>query len=157
MIRRIEILQLKIPPPIYALMIAISMWLLNQYWPLFQLIESPWNKIGIGIMVAAATLDVWSLVLFFRKHTTLNPMKPKNTSGIVTSGLYRISRNPMYLGLLIILAGFAIWLGSFSPFLALPVFYWLITHMQIKPEERILEAAFGQQYLDFKHRVRRWL
>jgi protein-S-isoprenylcysteine O-methyltransferase Ste14 len=84
-------------------------------------------------------------------------MKPQNTTGIVTSGLYKFSRNPMYVGLLIILTGYAIWLGSVTPFLLLPLFYWLITQMQIKPEERILQQKFGQEYLDYKNTVRRWL
>lgn len=84
-------------------------------------------------------------------------MKPENTTGIVIKGLYQYSRNPMYLGLLIILFGFGLWLGSLSPFLMLPVFYWVITEMQIKPEERMLEQKFGKEYLDFKNRVRRWL
>lgn len=150
-------LALKIPPPVYALGIGLIMWLLDQYFPVFELIHSPWNRIGVGIMALAATLDLWSLWLFVKQRTTVNPMKPKNTSDIVTSGLYRISRNPMYLGLLTILCGFAIWLGSATPFLALPVFYWLITNLQIKPEETILEATFGQQYLAYKSRVRRWV
>jgi len=150
-------LQLKIPPPVYAISIAIIMWLLNKYIPIVELIQSPWNKIGLGIIIIAASFDVWSLFLFLKKHTTPNPMKPENTTGIVTKGLYQYSRNPMYLGLLIILFGFGIWLGSLSPFLMLPVFYWLITEMQIKPEERMLEQKFGKEYLDFKNRVRRWL
>ncbi len=150
-------LQLKIPPPVYALMIVLAMWLLDRYFPLSELISAPWNKLGLGIMVIAGFLDLWSLGLFIKQRTTVNPMKPANTSGIVTSGLYRISRNPMYLGLLTILGGFAIWLGSLTPFLALPVFYWLITQMQIKPEEKILAAAFGKEYLAYKNQVRRWL
>ncbi|WP_299880715.1 isoprenylcysteine carboxylmethyltransferase family protein [uncultured Cocleimonas sp.] len=150
-------LQLKIPPPVYAISIAIIMWLLSKYIPIVELIQSPWNKIGLGIIIIAACFDVWSLFLFLKKHTTPNPMKPENTTGIVTKGLYQYSRNPMYLGLLIILFGFGIWLGSLSPFLMLPMFYWLITEMQIKPEERMLEQKFGKEYLDFKNRVRRWL
>lgn len=150
-------LQLKIPPPVYAISIAIIMWLLNRHFPLVEIISSPWNKIGLGIILIAASFDVWSLFLFLKKHTTPNPMKPENTTGIVTKGLYKYSRNPMYLGLLIILFGFGVWLGSLLPFLLLPVFYWVITEMQIKPEERMLEQKFGNVYLEYKNRVRRWL
>ncbi len=149
--------QLKIPPPVYAISIAIIMWLLNKHFPLAELIQTPWNKIGLGIILIAASFDAWSLFLFLKKKTTANPMKPENTTGIVIKGLYQYSRNPMYLGLLIILFGFGLWLGSLSPFLMLPVFYWVITEMQIKPEERMLEQKFGKEYLDFKNRVRRWL
>ncbi len=150
-------LELKIPPPVYALSIAITMWLLNQYLPLLRFIESPWNNLGIAIIVLAIILDSSSLFLFFKKHTTVNPMKPTNTQGLVTTGLYKITRNPMYVGLLVILFGYGIWLGSLTPFLILPAFYWLITNMQIKPEERVLEEKFGQEYLDYKSKVKRWL
>ena len=150
-------LQLKIPPPVYAITIGLLMWFLNRYFPVFYLIDSPWNRIGIAIMIIAGSLDLWSLFLFIKKHTTANPMKPQNTSGIVTSGLYKISRNPMYVGLLTILIGYAVWLGSVTPFLLLPVFHLLITEMQIKPEEKILEQKFGDEYLTYKNRVRRWL
>ena len=150
-------LELKIPPPIYALSIALLMWLLNKYIPIAHFIESPWNRVGLVIIVAAGTLDLWSLFLFLKKHTTFNPMKPENTTGLVVKGLYQYTRNPMYVGLLIILGGFGIWLGSLTPFLVLPLFYWLITEMQIKPEERVLIKKFGEDYQTYKNSVRRWL
>ena len=150
-------LELKIPPPVYALSLGIVMWFLNQSLPLLRFIESPWNKIGMAIIVIAIVLDSSSLFLFLKKRTTINPMKPTSTEGLVTAGLYKITRNPMYVGLLVILFGYAVWLGSLTPFLILPAFYWLITQMQIKPEERILEKKFGQEYLDYKNKVKRWL
>ncbi len=150
-------LQLKIPPPIYAISIALIMWLLSRYFPVVQLITSPWNNLGIALMLLAGLLDLSSLYLFFKKRTTPNPMKPEFTTGLVMNGLYKISRNPMYLGLLTILFGFAIYLGNLTSFLVLPAFYFVITEMQIKPEERMLEEKFGEQYLDYKSKVRRWL
>ena len=150
-------LELKIPPPIYALSIALLMWLLNKHIPVAQFIETPWNKAGLGIIVIAGTLDLWSLFLFFKKHTTFNPMKPETTTGLVITGLYKISRNPMYVGMLIMLFGFAVWLGSVTPFLVLPLFYFVITAMQIKPEERFLLEKFGEEYQSYKDSVRRWL
>lgn len=150
-------LQLKIPPPIYALSIALIMWILSLYLPVAQLISSPWNKLGIALMLVAVILDFSSLYLFFKKRTTPNPMKPQFTTGLVTNGLYKISRNPMYLGMLVILIGFAIYLGNLTAFLVLPAFYLVITEMQIKPEERMLEEKFGEEYLAYKRKVRRWL
>ncbi len=152
-----KVLELKIPPPVYALTIGIIMWLLNQNLPLVHFIESPWNKIGLAIIFIAVVLDSSSLFLFIKKRTTINPMRPNSTEGLVTAGLYKFTRNPMYVGLLVILFGYSIWLGSVTPFLVLPLFYWLITHMQIKPEERILQEKFGQEYLDYKNKVKRWL
>ena len=150
-------LELIIPPPGYAIIIGICMWLLNQYFPIASFIQSPWNKLGLVLIVSALTMDISSLYLFFKKHTTASPFTPKKASSLVTTGLYKYTRNPMYVGLLVVLTGYAIWLGSLSPFILIPVFYWLITTMQIKPEERILEEKFGQEYLDYKSRVRRWL
>ena len=115
------------------------------------------NKLGVVFILFAGFLDLSSLYLFFKKRTTPNPMKPEFTTGLVTNGLYKISRNPMYVGLLMILFGFAVYLGDLTPFLMLPLFYIVITEMQIKPEERMLEDKFGEEYLDYKNRVRRWL
>ena len=150
-------LELKIPPPIYALTIAVLMWWLNNHFPIVHFIDAPWNKLGLGLIILAGVFDLWSLSLFFKKHTTFNPMKPEATTGLVITGLYKISRNPMYVGMLIMLFGFAIWLGSASPFLVLPLFYFVITAMQIKPEERFLLDKFGKEYQTYKDSVRRWL
>lgn len=150
-------LKLKIPPPVYALTIALLMWILNKYIPVAQLIESPWNKLGIAIFIIAGSFDLWSLFLFLKKRTTVNPMKPENTTGLVVTGLYKISRNPMYVGMLIMLMGYAVWLGSLTPFLVVPLFYLAITTMQIKPEEEFLLKKFGKDYQTYKDSVRRWL
>ena len=150
-------LELKIPPPGYALIIGFLMWSLNHYFPVAHWIANPWNKAGLVLIVMAFSIDLSSLFLFFKKHTTPNPFRPENTTGLVTSGLYKYTRNPMYVGLLIILTGYTVWLGSVTPFFLLPLFFWLITNMQIKPEERILEEKFGQEYLDYKKLVRRWV
>ena len=150
-------LKLKIPPPIYALSIGFLMWLINQALPLMDIIDQPWNRVGLAMILIAGTLDLWSLFLFMKKKTTVNPMSPKNTSGLVVNGLYKISRNPMYVGMLIMLLGYAIWLGTLGPFILVPLFYLVITEMQIKPEEKILESKFGQEYLEYKRKVKRWL
>jgi len=150
-------LKLKIPPPLYALSIGVFMWLLNQYMPITHWILPPWNTIGLVLMIIAFSFELWSALLFFRSHTTVNPLKPHKSKIIVTSGLYQFSRNPMYVSLLIMLFGYAMWLGALSPFLLLPFFFVIITLLQIIPEEQALEKNFGQQYLDYKARVRRWL
>ncbi|MCK5918830.1 MAG: isoprenylcysteine carboxylmethyltransferase family protein [Cocleimonas sp.] len=150
-------LKLRIPPPIYALIIGTLMWLLSQTVPLSHWIPSPWNKIGLVLIVIAFSFELWSALLFFRSHTTVNPMKPENSKKIVTTGTYQFSRNPMYVGLLTVLIGYAIWLGAITPFLLLPLFVLLITTQQIIPEEEMLEKNFGKEYLDYKLQVRRWL
>ena len=150
-------LKTKIPPPVYMLMMAGWMWSLDRYFPVYHWLDSPWNRVGLVIVGASILLDVWSLLLFFSVKTTPNPMNPDNTRHLVTTGLYRISRNPMYLGLLVMLTGWALYLGSVSPLSALPLFVWILTRQQIEPEEMILADKFGQQYEDYKRRVRRWI
>lgn len=150
-------LKLKIPPPVYLLVFAGLMWLSNQWLPLVELFSAPWNKLGLGLIAVAVVVDFWSLGLFFRAHTTFNPIHPERTHALVTTGTYRYTRNPMYVGMLIILSGWGVWLGSVSPFLLLPVFVWVLTVQQIIPEEIMLEQKFGDAYLGYKARVVRWL
>ena len=150
-------LKLIIPPPVYMLIFAACMWLLDQYWPLAQLIDPPFNKLGFILIAGALMLDLSSLFLFFKRKTTPNPFAPKNASHLVTSGMYRYTRNPMYVGLAILLTGWAIYLGSASPFLLIPLFIFVLTIQQIKPEEETLEEKFGQEYINYKNSVRRWL
>lgn len=150
-------LKLKIPPPVYGVSTAVVMWFLNSSFPVAELFSAPWNLTGWFFIIVGLIIELWSVGLFVKAKTTVNPMKPDNSKNIVDSGMYQYSRNPMYLGMLCILLGFAILLGSLTPLFCLPVFVLLITTQQIIPEEKILTNKFGQQYLDYKHRVRRWL
>jgi protein-S-isoprenylcysteine O-methyltransferase Ste14 len=133
------------------------MWLLNRYLPIIELISTPWNKIGFALIIAGLCSDGTSLIQFFSAHTTVNPLHPERTEKLVKTGTYRFTRNPMYVGLLLLLTGWGVLLGSLSPFIMLPVFIWVMTIGQIIPEEKILEQKFGQQYLDYKLAVKRWL
>lgn len=150
-------LQLKIPPPVYLLAFALLMWLAHHYLPLAQWLETPWKHGGIVLIVVALLADFWSLGLFFRARTTFNPIHPERTRELVTSGPYHYTRNPMYVGMLIILTGWGIYLGSVTPFLLLPLFVLTLTVQQIIPEEKVLEEKFGDAYLGYKARVPRWL
>ena len=149
-------LKLKIPPPVYMLLMAGLMWFLDEALPVTELVPSPWNKFGFLPIIFALLADGMSLMQFFRVHTTVNPVHPEKTKKLVTTGMYQITRNPMYVGLLLLLIGWAILLGSLSPFLLLPIFILIITTQQIIPEEKNLEEKFGQQYCDYKKSVNRW-
>lgn len=150
-------LQTRIPPPIYALVAGLGMWLLDAYLPLLEVLSSPWNRLGLGVILIAGLADLWSLGLFFRARTTPNPMQPQRSSSLVTEGLYGYTRNPMYVGLLLMLCGWAIYLGSLSPLLMLPLFVWVINHQQIFPEEAVLSEKFGDSYQRYRQSVPRWL
>lgn len=150
-------LKLKIPPPVYMLLMAVLMWLLDRYLPVIDLIKSPWNELGFLIIVIAMFTDGLSVMQFFRVHTSINPIHPEKAKTLVTTGMYRLTRNPMYVGLLLLLSGWAMILGSLSPWVALPLFMFILTIQQIIPEEKILEQKFGQQYKQYKNSVNRWI
>lgn len=150
-------LKTKIPPPLYMVIFGGLMYLLATYYPVMTLLSAPINNFAYAFAGLALLIDLSALVLFFRMKTTPNPIKPENANKIVTRGMYRISRNPMYVGLLFWLIAWAIKLSVLSPFLLLPVFVWVLTVQQIIPEEKALEKKFGESYLNYKNRVHRWL
>lgn len=150
-------LKLLIPPPAWLLFFGASMWAIDRNFPILEWVAEPWHKIGWVLIAAALLIDLTSLLTFFKKHTTPNPFRPRKTQTLVTTGTYSFTRNPMYLGMVIILTGWGIYLGSIAPFLLIPIFIWVLTVMQIIPEEEILEEKFGQEYKDYKARVRRWI
>jgi len=107
---------------------------------------------GVGIFFILA-----GVYEFQKAKTTLNPTTPAATSSVVASGIYRVSRNPMYVGFLLVLTGWAIFLSHPLPFLLLPAFVAYMNRFQISPEERVLSAKFGDEYDTYKQSVRRWL
>ncbi len=150
-------LETRIPPPVYGLMMAMLIWGLAKLWPSLQLLPSPHGWFGIVLIVIGVSVDLTALWQFFSHKTTPNPWSPERAETLVIFGLYRYSRNPMYLGLLLSLTGWALYLGSLAGFVCLPVFVILMNWMQILPEERALTEKFGAPYLNYLQRVRRWL
>lgn len=150
-------LKTKTPPPAYMLIFALLMWLLHKYAPLAHWIPPTLQTLGWLVIAAGVVIDLSAMGLFLRKGTSPNPFQPGNASQLVLAGPYRFTRNPMYFGLLVLLTGWAILLGSLSPTALLPVFVMIITFFQIKPEELALETIFGEDYLAYKRRVRRWI
>ena len=152
-----KFLELKIPPPALALIVAALMWLAS------QLMEPPRMSFAIRVTAALALLVVGQSIsvggmLSFRKaNTTMNPFKPGATSALVSDGVYRFTRNPMYVGLLITLLGWAAFLSQPVALVFLPLFVLYITQFQIKPEERVLSSMFGGEYAKYKAKVWRWL
>lgn len=150
-------LELKIPPPIVALTCAALMYAATRLVPEWCWSWENSSAWGAVVALAGIALDALGLVAFLRAKTTVNPLAPSASSTIVQSGVYRHTRNPMYLGMLLVLLGFALYLAHPVPFLLLPVFPAYLTRFQIIPEERILAAKFGAEYSAYASRVRRWL
>ena len=148
-------LDLKIPPLIVGAVIAMGMWLVSYTLPAFAC--PPLRVVAVGMGIAGAVMTGSAMLSFWSAHTTANPMKPSSASFLVTSGIYRITRNPMYLGLLLLLAGWALYLANILAFLFLPAFILYMNRFQIGPEERALTARFGQEFLEYASRVHRWI
>lgn len=152
-----QALELKIPPPVVALVVALAMWGASRDAAPLPAPEVARLPLSIALAVVGASFDLAALAAFLRAKTTINPMKPRSTSSIVVAGVYRLTRNPMYVGLAFVLGAWAAWLWTWW---ALPgpfVFAAYVTRFQIVPEERALAEAFGERYLAYKARVRRWL
>lgn len=112
---------------------------------------------AVLLALAGLALDMSGLIAFHRAKTTLNPRSPERSTSIVRSGPYRFTRNPMYLGLALMLLGFCAYLANPATVVAVAVFIAYITRFQIIPEERLLHAKFGESYAQYKRSVRRWL
>ncbi len=131
------------------------MAVLDYAFPGADIIFRPYRYAGIVIIGLALGLMVWAALHFRRAGTNIHPHQP--SLALVTAGPYQFTRNPMYLGMAGILLGAALLLGSLTPFIVIPGFMALISERFIEAEEAKLEAAFGQRYLGYKDKVRRWL
>ncbi|MEM6937918.1 MAG: isoprenylcysteine carboxylmethyltransferase family protein, partial [Pseudomonadota bacterium] len=119
--------------------------------------QTPTRWLCGGLITLSLLLDGWAILAFRRARTTVNPLAPEKASAIVQAGPYRVTRNPMYLGMAIILLACVIGFGQPLNLVLLGLFIAYLTAFQIKPEERALEARFGDEYRRYRARVRRWL
>jgi protein-S-isoprenylcysteine O-methyltransferase Ste14 len=152
-----QALELKIPPLVLLVLFAMLMWLLAQFVPSVTLSFS-WLQLLAGLLAVAGIAVALSGVLAFqRAKTTVDPRVPQQTSSLVSCGIYRYSRNPMYVGFLLLLTALACYLMSLVALLLLPLFVLYMNKFQIKPEERFLLQKFGAEYQSYCQQVRRWL
>jgi protein-S-isoprenylcysteine O-methyltransferase Ste14 len=156
MMRRLE---LKLPSLALAGLLALAMWLSVRIWPGGTWAPAPALRATLALtLVAAGALIAAAGVLAFRRaRTTVDPRVPQHSSALVVAGIYRLTRNPMYVGFALALAGWALWLAhpvaAFGPLL----FVLWIDRLQIAPEERALRGRFGSSFDDYCGRTRRWL
>jgi protein-S-isoprenylcysteine O-methyltransferase Ste14 len=147
----------RIPPPLVGALSGLAMWLVAPIGPALA-ISPAVRYAAAGLLVAAGlAFDLLGLLAFRASRTTVNPMRPQRASALVTSGVYRITRNPMYVGMCCLLSGWAIHLSALLPFAGPVLFVLYVTRFQIQPEERVLGQLFGAQYTEYTNRVRRWL
>lgn len=155
MLERIVMKRNNILPPTYLMISIFVMALLNILLPWTRIIPAPWNLMGATLLILGILINVIADNAFRLAGTTVKPFE-KSTL-LVTSGLYRFTRNPMYLGFVSVLTGLAILLGSVTPFLIIPLFIILIDRRFITAEERMLAARFGGTWQEYETRTRRWV
>lgn len=149
--------ELKVPPPLVATTLALAMWGVSLFEPHVQ-VPSGVRVLGAAAFaLAGIAFAVAGIVSFRRARTTVNPLKPETASALVSSGVYAITRNPMYVGLLFVLVGWTIFLSSPWALAGPLAFFAFIGRFQIAPEERALSRLFGSEYASYCAGVRRWL
>jgi protein-S-isoprenylcysteine O-methyltransferase Ste14 len=152
-----HILESRLPPVAVVLLMAALMWLAAWAVPAFKFALPARAFFAVSLAVAGAVTSTLGVASFRRAKTTVNPLKPSSSSSLVLSGVYALTRNPMYLVFLLILVGWATFLSNMLAFLLLPTFIFYMNRFQIEPEERALTSRFGQQFVAYKSRVRRWI
>jgi protein-S-isoprenylcysteine O-methyltransferase Ste14 len=149
-------MKLKIPPPLVTLIFAGACYLLAKYLPVgeFEFFGREilmYSMMGIGLIIMLI-----ALFQFFKKKTTTNPMNPEKASSLVISGIFRYTRNPMYLGMLLFLIAFALKLGNAFNTVIVAGFVYYMNHFQIRGEEEALNKLFGKEYKIYTKATRRW-
>jgi len=152
-----HLLDLKILPAVTGTITAVGMWFLSHAMPQFTFTFPPLRIVAVGMGIAGGVTTGLAMVSLIRAHTTFNPMKPSSARSLVQSGIYRFTRNPMYLGLLFVLIGWALHLANTPALVFLPAFIFYMNRFQIQPEERALAELFKQEYLEYASHVRRWI
>ena len=150
-------LELKVPPLLLVAIIAAAMYCAAAVAPAATFLVPDRTLIAIALALVGAAITLAGVFAFRRSKTTLDPIDPTAASTVVSGGVYRFSRNPMYLGFLLGLAAWAIQLSNALAAALLPAFVAYMNRFQIEPEERILRAKFGLAYSQYSAAVRRWI
>ena len=150
-------LALKVPPVAQVIITAAAMYGVSKMVPALTFSLNGSTALAVGLGVMGMSLGVMGVTQFRKAQTTPNPQALEKVSSLVTSGIYRYSRNPMYLGLVLILLGWAFYLSHFLSFVLLPVFILYMKRFQIQPEEQMMARKFGKTYQAYLNKVRRWI
>ena len=145
----------KILPPTYFASAIFLIVIVNFIFPITKFLFFPWKLAGLLLLAAGGILNLLADRDFKRFDTTVKPFEYSNK--LVTSGVFKLSRNPMYLGMVLFLFGESILFGSLSPFIISIIFMVLLHFIFIKPEEKILLEKFGEEYEVYRNKVRRWI
>ena len=150
-------LALKVPPVAQVIITAAAMYGVSKMVPALTFSLNGSTALAVALGVIGMSLGIMGVTQFRIAQTTPNPQALEQVSSLVTSGVYQYSRNPMYVGLVLILLGWAFYLSHLLAFVLLPIFILYMTHFQIQPEERMMAQKFGKTYQDYLNKVRRWI
>ena len=145
----------RIVPPVYFLIAILTMVGLHYVLPLARWLSPPLTYAGALLIAVGIGMAAWGSRAFANAGTPVRPFEA--STRMVTHGLFRYTRNPMYLGMIAILAGTGLLLGTLMPLALIPLFVYLIQTLFVLPEEKMLEATFGEEYRQYLARVRRWI
>ncbi len=152
-----KILELKIPPVAVLILFALAVLAMARWLPSGTLPFAGSGALALVALIAGVAVALAGVVAFARRGTTVNPLAPERTTALVDVGVYRWTRNPMYLGMALALLGLALWCASLPGVALVGGFCAYITRFQIMPEERALRGIFGEPYAAYQRRVRRWI
>ncbi len=150
-------LENKVPPPFVVVLIGAVMWMAAQIAPPFPIDSHLRLALGGTVVLAGFIFLILGFTAFGQAKTTIDPVNLERASSLVTGGIYRLTRNPMYVGFTVVLVGWAVYLAIPWASLGSIAFVLFTTRFQIIPEERVMSSKFGQAYVEYKERVRRWL
>ena len=142
-------------PPVYLFVSIVLMVVLHFLLPLTEVIIYPWILLGFVPLLLGVILNLIADKAFKLANTTVKPFEESTT--LITTGVFGITRHPMYLGMILILGGIAILMGTLTPFFVILLFAAVVDQIFVKIEERMLAEKFGQYWLDYRSKVRRWL
>ncbi|NNC69291.1 MAG: isoprenylcysteine carboxylmethyltransferase family protein [Flavobacteriaceae bacterium] len=150
-------MKLKIPPAIQVLFCGFIMWLIKKFTSQEHFNFEYQNEMSLILLLIGVILGILAIYSFRKAQTTVDPLSPEKATSLVKSGIYKYSRNPMYLALLFVLLAFLVRLGNLYNLIVIVLYIVFITEFQIKPEEKALTSLFGKHYLKYKMEVRRWI
>ena len=152
-----QALELRIPPVGVFLLAGAAMWGAARYVPATRFMLPGRIVVVAGLLVAAGCIAAAGIIAFRQHATTVDPMRPDRASSLVVAGIYRRTRNPMYLGLVLLLLAWSAYLANLAALLLVPAFVAYMNRFQIRPEEHTLLERFGDAYAKYMSEVRRWL
>ena len=147
----------RFPPLVVALSFGVEMWVVARALPSLHC-EFPGRRpIALGLLALGVAISVAGVIAFRSARTTTNPLRPDAASALVVTGIYTRTRNPMYLGFVLMLLAWCAWLAHPVTLLGIPGFVAWMNRFQIPAEERAIGALFGAEFEQYRARVRRWI